>query len=79
LVNDASSQDVDAVKLNSDTIIADANITAAAGVYKADAATLPKKYTVTLTPTVNLAGADGVKYTAGKVRLFIETLSFFEA
>ncbi len=79
VVNDAGTQEVDSVKLNADVIIADANITAAAGFYKADAAALPKKYAVPVVPTVALTGADAVKYTAGKVRLFIETLSYFEA
>jgi hypothetical protein len=79
LVNSAATQDVDAVNLNSDVAIADANITAAAGLYKVDAGVLPKKYSTTLIPTIVLTGADGVQYTAGKVRLFIETLSYFEA
>lgn len=79
LVNSAATQDVDAVKLNADVMIADANIAAAVGLFKTDAATTPKKYAVPVVPTICLAGADTVTYTAGKVRLFIETLSYFEA
>ncbi len=78
LVNDAATQDVDSVNLNADVAIADANITAAAGLYHVDAGVLPKKYATTLVPTITLTGADGVQYIAGKVRLFIETLSYFE-
>ncbi len=79
LVNNAATQDVDSVNLNADVAIADANITAAAGLYHVDAAVLPRKYSTTLIPTITLSGADGVQYITGKVRLFIETLSYFEA
>jgi hypothetical protein len=96
--NDAaggSTADIDAVALNTDVVLADAAITASAGVFKAPEFTLaavssgvdpdaityvfPKKYSVLVTPKVYFAGADTVKYTAGKMRLFVEVLSYFEA
>lgn len=94
-VNSGGSQDIDAVTLNTDSVLADADIAAAAGVYvapefslaavasgvSADAVTclFPKKYAVNVTPKVYFAGANTVTYSAGKMRLYVEVLSYFEA
>jgi hypothetical protein len=94
-VNDAGSQDIDGVVLNTDTVIADALLAAnstgivAAPTFSlaavnsgvsADEATqvLPKLYAVNVTPAVYFAGANTVLYTAGKMRLYVEVLSYFE-
>lgn len=94
LVNDAGSQDVDGVYLNTDAVLADADISAAAGWYhapnftlaavgsgvSADAVTyvFPREYQVNVTPILYFAGANTVRYTAGKVRVYVEVLSYFE-
>lgn len=94
-VNSAGSEDIDGVVLNTDAVIADAGISAAAGTYVAPEFTLaavnsgadadaityvfPKEYAVLVTPKVWFAGANGVTYTAGKMRLYVEVLSYFES
>ena len=78
-VNDAGTQEIDGVYLNTDAMIADGNITAAAGVIEFDATAVPVKYAVLVTPKVYFTGLDTVAYTAGEGVLYVEVISYFEA
>lgn len=77
-VNDAASQEIDGVYFNTDAMIADGNITAGTGITEFDAGAVPAKYAVPVAPIVYFTGADTKIYTAGKMRIFVEVISYFE-
>ena len=80
LVNDAGTQDIDQVLLGATEVIADASIAAnIATLVGFAAAGVKLLLTANTTPKVCLAGADTVLYNAGKLRLFIKVLGWFEA
>jgi len=77
-VNDAASEEIDGVFLGSDALLADADITAAAGFVDLAAAATPIPPKIYATPQeliVYFAGAATKVYTAGKSRLYLKVLS----
>jgi hypothetical protein len=89
-VNDAATQDIDGVSIGDTSMIADAAITAAAGLVGAPLFTLaegapnvptfifPFKLATPATPKVYFAGANTVRYTAGAGIFWIEVVSYMD-